>query len=92
MTNNKKEFVDIRNINPIMFNKQFKYKKDLKFYIGGALVVAGLITLPIPTGSLFLIGLGGLLMTPLNLKYSLRNVFREFKFRLFKLKMRFGLI
>jgi len=90
---NKKKFIDLTNgerINPIAKN-QFKFKRGVKSFIGLALVGVGVVTLPLPTGSPFLIGLGLMLASPIKLKYSLRNAKEDLRFKINKRLVLWGL-
>ena len=65
-------------ISPIA-NNQFKYRLGLKGFVGLGLVVVGLVTLPFPTGSFILIGLGSLLISPISFMVQIKNKYKYFK-------------
>lgn len=87
----KKEFIELGRINPIARN-QFKYKLGLRGYVGFILVGFGLVTLPLPTGSPLFIGFGLMLISPINLKYQLRNKRDDLKYYVNKKMILWGLI
>jgi len=87
-----KGFIRIERINKEMFKRQFQYRRSLKSWFGLGLVGVGVATLPLPTGSPVLIGLGIMLINPISLKSQLRNKKEDIKHALNKRLMFWGLI
>jgi len=87
----RKEFIPLESINFRTSRTQFKFKRGVKSFIGLALVGVGIITLPLPTGSPFLIGLGLMLASPISFKYSWRNAKEDLRFKINKRLVLWGL-
>jgi len=73
------KFIPLQNINFETARTQFKFKRGVISYIGMALVGVGVVTLPLPTGSPFLIMFGLMLTSPVKLKYQVRNKKEDLK-------------
>lgn len=66
----KQQFITLKELNKRHTNSMFKYKiKPIKKVIGLSLIGVGLITLPVPTGSFILIGLGVGLLSPIRIMF-----------------------
>jgi len=84
----KQKFIQLERINKEAFKRQFKYKrKPLK--IVGAFGLMGLSFI-IPDLGIGLF-LGIMLLSPIKLKYSLRNAKEEIKFKINKRLVLWGL-
>jgi hypothetical protein len=88
---NNNGFIPLESINFRTARTQFKFKRGVKSFIGVALVGVGIITLPLPTGSPLLIGLGLMLVNPISFKYSLRNTKEDLIFKINKRLVLWGL-
>ena len=78
-TKNNRGFIPLERINFTTARTRFKFKRGVVSYAGLVLVGVGVVTLPLPTGSPVLIGLGLMLVSPLKFKDSLRNKYEDLK-------------
>lgn len=90
-TNNKRErqFINLNNINFKTARSQFKYKRSGLKILG----CVGLMSLSfiIPDGSLFFV-LGVMLLSPIKIKYQLRERKNDLKFNINKRLVLWGLL
>ena len=85
------DFIPLERINKKMFGRMYKYSLGFKGWVGLGLVGVGVATLPLPTGSPLLIGLGVMLLTPIKIMDSLRNKKEDVKHIINKRLVMWGL-
>ena len=92
----RRSFITIEELgrNALISSLCYEVRKNkVNMLIGSGFVVVGVLTLPVPTGSLFLIGLGiGLFFSSIPYNKVIGNIWKDFRFMVFSKLVIWGLI